>query len=485
MKHLKDPEILATRPYVNGRWMDTAASFPVRDPASGETLCEVGDADLALAESALDAARAAFPAWRAVTAAERSRLLRRWFELIMAHQEDLARIMTLEQGKPLAESRGEIAYGAGYVEWFAEEAKRAYGETIPGPGPDRRVVVIKQPVGVAAAVTPWNFPSSMITRKAAAALAAGCAFVVRPASATPLSALALAKLAERAGLPAGVFNVVTGRDSRGIGRLFTESPKVDKFSFTGSTEVGRELMAHCAASVKRVSLELGGNAPFLVFDDADLDAAVAGALACKYRNAGQTCVCANRFLVQRSVLEAFTDKLAAAVSRLKVGRGLDAGTDIGPLINEAAVAEVDRLVRESLAQGAELVRGGKPHALGPRFYEPTILKNVTNDMPIAQNEIFGPVAPLIAFDGEEEAIALANDTPYGLAAYFYARDIGRVRRVAEGLDYGMVGVNEGILSNVAAPFGGMKRSGLGREGSRHGLDEYLEIKYLCLGGMDD
>ena len=484
MNRLHKPALLATAPYVNGQWQETAATFEVRNPANGELICLVGNGNAALAEQAIDAAQAAFPSWREQTAAERCRLLRRWFTLIMENQEDLGMIMTLEQGKPLTEAKGEIAYAAAFVEWFAEEGKRVYGETIPAPGPDKRIVVIKQPVGVVAAITPWNFPSSMITRKAAPALAAGCTFIIRPASATPLSALALAKLADMAGLPPGVFNVVTSRESGPIGKIFTESPKVAKFSFTGSTAVGKKLIAQCASTVKRVSMELGGNAPFLVFDDADLDAAVAGALASKYRNAGQTCVCANRFLVQRSVQDAFAEKLAKAVAQFKVGNGMEPGVDIGPLINEEAVAEVERLVQESLAAGAELVAGGRGHSLGGSFYEPTILKNVSNSMPIATNEIFGPVAPLITFDTEEEAIKLANDTPFGLAAYFYARDIGRIWRVAEALEYGMVGINEGIISNAAAPFGGVKQSGLGREGSHFGMEEYLEIKYLCLGGLD-
>lgn len=484
MKRLRYPELLAAAPYVNGCWVATASTFAVHNPADGNTLCQVGDSDTALAEAAIDAAQAVLPLWREKTATERSLLLRRWYELILEHREDLALIITLEQGKPLAEARGEITYTASFVEWFAEEGKRVYGETIPAPGPDKRLLVIKQPVGVVAAITPWNFPSSMITRKAAPALAVGCTFVLRPASATPLSALALARLAEMAGIPAGVFNVLPSRASRPIGQLLTTSPKIAKFSFTGSTAVGKELLAQCSSTVKRVSMELGGNAPFLVFDDADLDAAVAGALASKYRNAGQTCVCANRFLVQRRVQDAFADKLARAVAALKVGNGMEAGAQIGPLINEQAVCEVERLVADALQAGAQLVLGGRRHALGGSFYEPTIVTHVHNDMALAATEIFGPVAPLIGFDTEEEAIRLANDTPFGLAAYFYARDIGRIWRVAEGLEYGMVGINEGLISNAAAPFGGMKESGLGREGSHLGMDEYLEVKYLCLGGLD-
>lgn len=476
--------ILAGTAYIGGAWCESKKHFAVHNPATGEIIAQVSDCDAALAHKAIEAAAAALPAWSACTAAERSRLLRTWFTLIMEHQEELARIMTLEQGKPLAEARGEIAYGASFVEWFAEEAKRVYGETIPAPGADKRIVVIKQPVGVVAAITPWNFPNSMITRKAAPALAAGCTFVLRPASATPLSALALAKLADMAGFPPGVFNVITSAESRSIGEVFTQSRKVAKFSFTGSTEVGKELMAQCASTVKRVSLELGGNAPFLVFDDADLDAAVQGALASKYRNAGQTCVCTNRFLVQRSVHDSFAEKLARAVARLRVGNGLDPDVDIGPLISRTAVESVDALVQEALNAGAELVLGGGPHELGGQYYQPTIVKNVHNNMTLASQEIFGPVAPLIVFDTEEEGVALANSTRYGLAAYLYSRDIGRIWRVAEELEYGMVGINEGIISNAAAPFGGVKESGLGREGSQHGMDEYLELKYLCLGGID-
>lgn len=483
MTSLNDCLLYKVDSYVDGTWVASDSRFEVHNPASGEVIAHVVDGGTELAERAIKAAEKALQDWRARTAADRCRLVRRWFELIMEHQDELGYIMTVEQGKPLAEAKGEVAYGASFVEWFAEEGKRVYGETIPAPSAGRRIVVIKQPVGVVAAVTPWNFPNSMITRKAAPALAVGCTFVLRPASETPLSALALARLAEMAGFPPGVFNIVTGKDSRGMGKVFTESPKVAKFSFTGSTAVGKQLIAQCASTVKRVSMELGGNAPFLVFDDADLDAAVVGAVASKYRNAGQTCVCANRFLVQRKVQDAFAEKLAGAVARLQVGNGLEAGVEIGPLINRQAFQDVDNLVRDSLAAGAELVLGGKPHALGGLFYEPTILKNVTNSMPVAVNEIFGPVAPLITFDTEEEGIALANATPFGLAAYFYARDIGRIWRVAEGLEYGMVGINEGIISNAAAPFGGVKESGLGREGSRHGMDEYLEIKYLCFGGV--
>ena len=484
MSFEKNASLLLSDAYVGGTWVSSPSRFAVHNPADGTVITQVSDGGAELAIAAIHAAKNASDAWRGQTAGERSRLLRHWFELIMQNQDELARIMTLEQGKPLSEAKGEVAYGASFVEWFAEEAKRVYGETIPSPGSDKRILVIKQPVGVVTAITPWNFPSSMITRKAAPALAAGCTFVLRPASQTPLSALALAYLADLAGFPPGVFNVVTSLNANEVGKVFTEHPLVAKFSFTGSTAVGKKLIAQCASTVKRVSMELGGNAPFIVFDDADLDAAVRGAIASKYRNAGQTCVCANRFFIQTGVMDAFVSKLAQAVSQLKVGKGLDKGVEVGPLINAKAMQAVDNLVQTSIAQGAELVLGGKPHPLGGSFYSPTILKNVTNDMPIAIEEIFGPVAPLIPFTTEEEAVQLANDTPFGLAAYFYTRDIGRMWRVSEGLEYGMVGINEGIISNAAAPFGGMKESGLGREGSRHGMDEYLEMKYLCVGGID-
>ena len=478
MSFEKNASLLLSDAYVGGTWVSSPSRFAVHNPADGTVITQVSDGGAELAIAAIHAAKNASDDWRGQTAGERSRLLRHWFELIMQNQDELARIMTLEQGKPLSEAKGEVAYGASFVEWFAEEAKRVYGETIPSPGSDKRILVIKQPVGVV------NFPSSMITRKAAPALAAGCTFVLRPASQTPLSALALAYLADLAGFPPGVFNVVTSLNANEVGKVFTEHPLVAKFSFTGSTAVGKKLIAQCASTVKRVSMELGGNAPFIVFDDADLDAAVRGAIASKYRNAGQTCVCANRFFIQTGVMDAFVSKLAQAVSQLKVGKGLDKGVEVGPLINAKAMQAVDNLVQTSIAQGAELVLGGKPHPLGGSFYSPTILKNVTNDMPIAIEEIFGPVAPLIPFTTEEEAVQLANDTPFGLAAYFYTRDIGRMWRVSEGLEYGMVGINEGIISNAAAPFGGMKESGLGREGSRHGMDEYLEMKYLCVGGID-
>ncbi len=483
METLQKRDLLQKGSYVDGRWVYAPSTFAVINPATGQEVVQVADCTTADAEKAVAAAGRAFPLWRDKSAGERAGILKKWFSLIMDNQDDLARIMTLEQGKPLAEAKGEIGYAASFIEWFAEEARRIYGDTIPAADGDKRIVVIKQPVGVVAAVTPWNFPSSMITRKAAPALAAGCTFIVRPASQTPLSALALARLGEEAGIPPGVFNVVVGRDSRGIGRVFTDSPGVAKFSFTGSTSVGRELLRQCAATVKKVSLELGGNAPFIVFDDADIDAAVAGAVACKYRNAGQTCVCANRFLVHEGICDQFGEKLAQAVAALQVGNGLEPGVRIGPLISEEALLDVEKLVEESVAAGAELVLGGGRHRLGGLFFAPTILKNVTNSMPIAVNEIFGPVAPLITFTSEDEAIALANDTVFGLAAYFYSRDLGRIWRVAERLEYGMVGINEGIVSTAVAPFGGVKQSGLGREGSYLGIEEYLEVKYLCMGGI--
>ena len=482
---LKDTSLLRTLAFINGSWIaaDDGATHAIRNPSTGAEIACVPDLGAAETERAIAAADAALPAWRAKTAKERGALLRRWHDLIMANQEDLAVLMTLEQGKPLAEARGEVAYGASFIEWFAEEGKRIYGDVIPAPTGDKRLIVIKQPVGVTAAITPWNFPIAMITRKVGPALAAGCTSVVKPAEATPLSALALAELATRAGIPAGVLNIVTTARPAVVGETLTASPVVRKLSFTGSTPVGKRLMAQCAGTVKRVSLELGGNAPFIVFDDADLDAAVRGALASKYRNAGQTCVCANRLLVQDGVYEAFAAKLAKAVAALKVDDGLEAGTQIGPLINAAAVAKVEALVADAVAKGARVVLGGGRHARGGNFYAPTVLTEVTPEMALAQEEIFGPVAPLFRFRTDEEAVQMANDTRYGLASYFYSRDIGRIWRVAEQLEYGMVGINEGIISNEVAPFGGVKESGIGREGSRYGIDEYLQIKYLCLGGM--
>jgi succinate-semialdehyde dehydrogenase/glutarate-semialdehyde dehydrogenase len=435
------------------------------------------------ARRAIETADAAWPAWRQKTAKERSAVLRRWFELMMQHQDDLAVLMTMEQGKPLAESKGEIAYGASFIEWFAEEAKRVYGDTIPAQFTDRRIVVIKQPIGVCAAVTPWNFPNAMITRKAGPALAAGCTMVIKPASQTPFSALALCELAERAGIPKGVLSVITG-SAASIGKELTGNRLVRKFTFTGSTEIGKQLMAQCASTVKKVSLELGGNAPFIVFDDADLDAAVEGAIASKYRNAGQTCVCANRFYVQDGVYDAFARKLAERVTQMKVGNGLEAGVVQGPLIDKNAVAKVEEHIADALGKGARVVVGGKRHALGGTFFEPTVLADVTPSMAVASEETFGPVAPLFRFQTEAELAGHANATEYGLAAYFYSRDIGRIWRTAEALEFGIVGINVGIISTEVAPFGGMKESGIGREGSKYGMEEFLEVKYLCMGGLD-
>jgi succinate-semialdehyde dehydrogenase/glutarate-semialdehyde dehydrogenase len=479
---LRDPKLLRDQAYIDGAWLATAATFPVADPASGEVLARVAELGASETRRAIEAANAAWPAWRKQTAKQRAAFLRQWFDLILANADDLALLMTREQGKPLAEAKGEIAYGASFVEWFAEEGKRIYGDVIPSPATDRRLVVLKQPIGVCAAITPWNFPNAMITRKVAPALAAGCTVVVKPAEQTPLSALALAELAERAGFPPGVFNVVTGSAAAApiIGAELTSNPIVRKLSFTGSTEVGRLLMAQCAPTVKKVSLELGGNAPFIVFDDADLDAAVEGAMTSKYRNAGQTCVCANRLLVQDGIYDAFAARLADKVRALKVGAGTEQGVNQGPLIDAAALAKVEALVADAIAKGARVLTGGARHALGGTFYQPTVLANVTSEMRCAREEIFGPVAPLFRFKTEAEAIELANATEYGLAGYFFARDIGRVWRVAEALEYGIVGVNTGIISNEVAPFGGVKQSGIGREGSRYGIEDYLEIKYVCV-----
>ncbi len=471
--------------YINGQWQgDAAASFDVLNPADGSLITTLLDSTEADTDAAIAAAQQAFPAWRAMTAKQRAGILRNWFNLILENQETLALIMTLEQGKPLAESRGEIAYGANYVEWFAEEAKRVYGDTIPGPAPDKRIVVIKQPVGVVAAITPWNFPSSMITRKAAPALAAGCTFIVKPAKETPLSAIALAVLAEQAGIPAGVFNVIISTKSRDIGSILCNDPRIAKLSFTGSTEVGSKLLAQSASTIKKTTMELGGNAPFIVFDDADLDAAVDGAMASKYRNAGQTCVCSNRLLVQEGVHDAFAEKIIERVKSFKMGNGVEEGVNIGPLVNTLAVDSMDHLIKDALEKGANVILGGQRSSLGACFFEPTVITGVTMDMRVANREIFGPIAPLIKFSTEEEAIAIANDTVFGLASYIYTRDIGRIWRVSEALEYGMVGINEGIISNEMAPFGGVKQSGLGREGSKYGMDDYLEIKYLCMGGLD-
>ena len=484
MYGLADKQLLKNFSYINGSWHSSATEFSVTNPVNGAEIIKVSNAGVVETKLAVKAAKDALAMWSAKSANQRATLLRNWFDLMMANQDDLGRILTLEQGKPLAEAKGEVAYGASFIEWFAEEGKRVYGDIIPGPSNDKRIIVIKQPVGVVASITPWNFPNAMIARKAAAALAAGCTFVVRPAKQTPLSALAMAELAERAGIPAGVFNVVVGEDARGMGEVLTQHPDIAKFTFTGSTPVGKTLLSQCATSVKKVSMELGGNAPFIVFDDADIDAAVQGAMASKYRNAGQTCVCTNRIFVQQSVLEQFTEKFAQAVSELILGDGLVEGVTIGPMISAQAVSDVESLVSKSIAAGATLICGGKKDPAGDNFYQATILTNVTNDMPIAANEIFGPVSPIIAFDTEAEVIDMANDTEYGLAAYFYSRDIGRIWRVAEGLEFGMVGINEGLISNAAAPFGGVKQSGNGREGSKYGLDDYLEIKYLCMGGLD-
>ncbi len=481
---LTDEGLFRQQAYVDGLWVeaDSGATIEVSNPASGELLGTVPCLGSAETARAIEAAERAWPAWRGKTGKERSDLLRRWFELILENRQDLAVLMTLEQGKPLAESRGEIVYGAGFVEWFAEEAKRVYGDTIPSPQADRRILVLKQPVGVVAAITPWNFPNAMITRKCAPALAAGCPVVIKPASATPYSALALAELARRAGFPAGVINVLTG-DSRAIGGELTGHPAVRKLSFTGSTQVGKVLLRQCAGTVKKVSMELGGNAPFLVFDDADLEAAVEGAMMSKFRNTGQTCVCANRILVQDAVYDAFAAQLARATRSLKVGPGLEAGVNQGPLIDRAALDKVEEHLQDAVDKGARVVSGGSRHQLGGTFFQPTVLTQVTPAMKVAREETFGPLAPLFRFRSEEEAVELANRTEFGLAAYFYARDLGRVWRVAEALESGIVGVNTGIISTEVAPFGGVKESGIGREGSKYGIEEFLEIKYVCLGGI--
>jgi len=483
MTNLKALSLLKTSSYINGQWQQGKADLAVINPANDKTITHVVNAGIAETEQAVLAAQQALPAWRAKSANERGKLMRRWFDLMMENQDELATILTLEQGKPLAEAKGEIAYGAAFIEWFAEEGKRIYGDVIPAPAADKRILVLKQPVGVVAAITPWNFPNAMISRKAAAALGAGCTFVVRPATQTPLSALAMAELAERAGIPAGVFNVVVGDDAKGMGKVLTQHPAVAKFTFTGSTEVGKTLIAQCATTVKKVSMELGGNAPFIVFDDADIDAAVTGAIASKYRNAGQTCVCTNRIFVQDGVYDAFCAKFIAAVKQLKIADGMHDSSQIGPLITRSALDDVHKLVTDSVQQGAKIALGGDVDKAGHNFYQATVMTDVTNDMPIAKNEIFGPVSPIIRFSDEAEVLKQANDTDVGLAAYFYTRDIGRIFRVAEALEYGMIGINEGLISNAAAPFGGVKQSGSGREGSHYGLDDYLEIKYLCLGGI--
>ncbi len=483
MAFLKDSTLLRHQSYIHGEWVGAQSdkTFPVRNPANNEIIAEVADCGAAETTSAIAAADAALADWRSKTATVRAGILRRWHDLILENVEDLGLLMTLEQGKPIAEARGEVRYGASFIEWFAEEGKRAYGDIIPPHLPGLRLLVTKQPVGVVAAITPWNFPNAMITRKVAPALAAGCTVVIKPSEETPLSALALAELATRAGFPPGVINIVTGMDAATIGKTLTDSSTVRKLSFTGSTEVGKLLMRQSADTVKKISLELGGNAPFIVFDDADLDAAVEGAIASKYRNAGQTCVCANRILVQSGVYEAFLEKFIPAVQKQKVGAGTEQGVSIGPLINAEALDKVQRLVGDATKKGARLLTGG--HSMSGTFFEATILADVTPGMDIMHEEIFGPVAPVTRFDSEQEAIQIANDTPYGLAAYFYGRDIGRVFRVAEALDYGMIGVNTGLVATTVAPFGGMKESGIGREGSKYGLDEFLEVKYVCIAGL--
>lgn len=479
---LKDPTLLSSKAFVAGDWCDAddASTFTVTNPARGDVICSVPNMSRVETARAIAAAAVAQKEWAARTGKERAQIMRKWFDLMMANQDDLARILTAEMGKPFAEAKGEIAYGASYIEWFGEEAKRVYGETIPGHMRDKRLTVIKQPVGVVASITPWNFPNAMIARKAAPAIAAGCAFVARPAAETPLSALAMAVLADRAGLPKGILSVITSKRASDIGKEFCENPTVRKLTFTGSTEVGRILLKQAADQVMKCSMELGGNAPFIVFDDADLDAAVVGAMASKFRNNGQTCVCANRIYVQAGVYDAFAAKLSAAVARLNVGDGLKDGIDTGPLVNMDAVEKVEEHIANILAGGGTVVTGGKRHALGGSFFEPTIVTGVTQDMLVSQEETFGPLAPLFRFETEEEVIAKANDTIFGLASYFYARDIGRITRVQEALEYGMVGVNTGLISTEVAPFGGIKQSGLGREGSRHGMEDYMEMKYICL-----
>ena len=479
---LKDPSLLCTKAYVAGQWIDAddGKTFPVTNPARGDVICHVPDLTRAEVARAIDAAQAAMKDWAHRTGKERAAVLRKWYDLMMANQDDLGKILTAEMGKPLAEAKGEIAYGASFIEWFGEEAKRVYGETIPGHQRDKRITVIKQPIGVVGSITPWNFPNAMIARKVGPALAAGCGFVARPASETPLSALAMAVLGERAGLPGGIFSVVTSSRASDIGKEFCENHAVKKITFTGSTEVGRILLRQAADQVMKCSMELGGNAPFIVFDDADLDAAVAGAMISKFRNNGQTCVCANRIYVQSGVYDAFSKKLAEAVAKTRVGDGLSEDVNFGPLISPSAVDKVEEHIADALKKGAKVQTGGKRHALGGTFFEPTILTDVTPDMIVSGEETFGPVAPLFKFETEEEVIRLANDTIFGLASYFYARDIGRITRVQEALEYGMVGVNTGLISTEVAPFGGVKQSGLGREGSHHGMEDYLEMKYICL-----
>ncbi|HTH17754.1 MAG TPA: NAD-dependent succinate-semialdehyde dehydrogenase [Magnetospirillum sp.] len=485
MLDLKDPQLLRDQAYVDGQWINAESGerFAVTNPADNSVVARVASVGASETRRAIEAANRALPAWRAKTAKERASVLRKWYELILAAGDDLAVLMTAEQGKPLAEAKGEVIYGAAFIEWYAEEAKRAYGDIIPENAPNRRILATKEPIGVVAAITPWNFPNAMITRKCAPALAAGCTVVIKPGEDTPLSALALAVLAERAGIPAGVFNVLPTADYVAVGGELTANPIVRKLSFTGSTEVGKLLMKQCADTMKKVSFELGGNAPFIVFDDADLDAAVAGALASKYRNTGQTCVCANRLLVQDGIYDAFAAKLAEAVKKMVVGPGLKGDTQQGPLINAQAVEKVERHIADAVSKGAKVMLGGKRHALGGTFFEPTILTGVTADMLCTREETFGPVAPLMRFKTEAEAVRLANDTEFGLASYFYSRDVGRCWRVSAALEYGIVGVNEGIISTEVAPFGGVKESGIGREGSKYGIEEFLEVKYVCMGGL--
>jgi succinate-semialdehyde dehydrogenase/glutarate-semialdehyde dehydrogenase len=482
---LNDPDLLRKQAYINGAWVGAAENFDVTNPASGVTIASVPNMKAEHAQAAIEAAHAAFPAWAAKTGKERAAILRKWFDLVIQHADDLGALMTAEQGKPLAEARGEAVYAGSFLEWFAEEAKRISGDVMSSTWTDKRMVVLKQPIGVCVSITPWNFPIAMITRKVAPALAAGCTIVVKPAEQTPLSALALAELAHRAGVPAGVLNILTSDadNSIAIGKVLCDSPKVRHLSFTGSTPVGRILMAQSAPTVKKVALELGGHAPFIVFEDADLDAAVEGALVSKYRNAGQTCVCTNRFYVHESIYDAFVQKLAEGARQIKVGNGFEQGVQQGPLIDEQAMIKVEDHVADAVSKGAKVEIGGKKHALGGHFYEPTVLSNVTVDMKIMNEETFGPVAAVIKFKTEDEVIKAANDTDFGLASYFYSRDIGRVWRVAEKLEYGMVGINTGLFSNEVAPFGGVKQSGLGREGSKYGIEEYLEMKYLCMGGI--
>ncbi|WP_295803253.1 NAD-dependent succinate-semialdehyde dehydrogenase [uncultured Microbulbifer sp.] len=485
MLNLNNPDLLRKQSYINGEWVDADSgnTLDVTNPATGETIATIASCGADETRRAIEAADKAWAGWRDLTVKERAKVLRDWYNLIIDNADDLAKILTAEQGKPLAEAKTEIVYGANYLEWFSEEAKRAYGDVIAPPSKDKRIVVIKQPVGVTASITPWNFPSAMIARKVAPALAAGCTFISKPASETPLSALAMAVLAEQAGVPRGVFNVVVGKSSREIGKEMTGNPLVRKFTFTGSTAVGKQLEAQCAETMKKTSMELGGNAPFIVFDDADIDEAVKGAIICKYRNAGQTCVCANRIFVQEGIYDAFAKKFTEAVTALKMGNGAEAGVEVGPMINPGAVADVKELVKDAVSKGAKAMNEGGPSDMGECFFTPVVLANADDNMRLFKEEIFGPVAPLFKFSSEEEVIRMANDTEFGLASYFYSRDIGRIWRVAEGLEYGMVGINEGIISNEMAPFGGVKESGSGREGSKYGIDDYLEVKYLCMGGI--